>query len=217
MTDRKRVFDLAVCVVAAPVVAPIGAVIALALRLTAGPPVLYRSRRVGRHRREFDMLKFRTMDARGSGPAVTASGDPRITTIGRWLRRTKLDELPQLVNVVRGDMAIVGPRPEAPKYVNAHARYYEEILTLAPGVTGPAALAFRHEEALLAERMSETGDDLDTVYQRDILPHKIAFDLEYVRNHRLRSDITLILSTGLAVLGRGRSADTAKEGADAAH
>ena len=125
---------------------------ALAVRLASGKPVIFRQSRVGRNGREFQLLKFRTMAVQhsGTGPGITSPGDPRITGIGKWLRRSKLDELPQLVNVLRGEMTLVGPRPDLKEFWRQTSADASQALQLTPGLTGPASIAFRNEEDLLA-------------------------------------------------------------------
>jgi lipopolysaccharide/colanic/teichoic acid biosynthesis glycosyltransferase len=166
--------------------------IALLVRALSGPGVLYRGRRIGRNGREFEILKFRTMTAGPGTSGVTAADDARITPLGRWLRRTKLDELPQLVNVLRGEMSIVGPRPEDPRFAGHYTGRYAAVLDVRPGITGPAAVQFRHEEELL----KEVGvADLDAYYAAAVLPRKLDLDLAYVAHPDLRTDLALLLAT----------------------
>jgi lipopolysaccharide/colanic/teichoic acid biosynthesis glycosyltransferase len=129
---------------------------------------------------------------------VTAADDARITSLGRWLRRTKLDELPQLVNVLRGDMSIVGPRPEDPRFADSYTGRYAAILDVRPGITGPAAVQFRHEEELLKDAGAA---DLDAYYAAAVLPGKLDLDLAYVAHSSLRTDLAVLLSTVRALLG----------------
>jgi lipopolysaccharide/colanic/teichoic acid biosynthesis glycosyltransferase len=133
------------------------------------------------------------VDADKVGPAVTASGDRRVTSIGKFLRRTKLDELPQSLNVLRGEMSLVGPRPEDPRYVAIYTPAQRQILNFRPGITSAASLAYRHEEQML------TGDDWETVYQTKIMPEKIAIDLAYMASANVTTDLKLIFQTILAV------------------
>ena len=199
MIDCKRAFDLACCLVVGPVAALLGTVIAVLVRVRSGKPVLYRGRRMGRGGTEFDILKFRTMTTDGSGPGITSGGDPRITPIGRWLRRTKLDELPQLLNVVRGEMSLVGPRPEDPRYAAHYRGRFAEVLSVRPGITGPAAVEFRHEEDLL--RAIDPAD-VERHYVESVLPAKLELDLAYVRRHGVRTDLSILAGTIRAVIGR---------------
>ncbi len=138
------------------------------------------------------------VDADKLGPAVTASGDSRVTPIGTFLRRTKLDELPQLLNVLIGEMSLVGPRPEDPRYVGLYTPTQRQILDFRPGITSAASLAYRHEEQML------TGDDWETVYRQKVMPEKIAIDLAYMRSTNVITDLKLIIQTILAMASTRR-------------
>lgn len=198
--DHKRIFDLLCCAVAAPVALPVGLGVAVLVRVTSGRPTLYRGMRMGRGGRPFHILKFRTMTATADpAPAVTGAGDVRITTLGRWLRRTKLDELPQFVNVLRGEMSIVGPRPEDPRFAHLYRGPYSAILDIRPGITGPAAVRFRHEEELLR---AAGASDPDAYYAAEVLPLKLDIDLAYVTQPSLRNDLAVLYATALAVARR---------------
>jgi lipopolysaccharide/colanic/teichoic acid biosynthesis glycosyltransferase len=180
----------------------LGVLGALAVRFSSPGPILHRAERIGRGGVTFTLFKFRsmTLDAEHSGPAVTRGGDPRITPIGSLLRATKLDEWPQLWNVMVGDMSLVGPRPEDPRYV---ARYRDDqrvILEARPGITSPASVRYRHESEEL-ERLVEGGLDLETAYAT-VLDDKIRIDLDYLRRRSVLSDLSVILSTLAAVLRR---------------
>jgi FlaA1/EpsC-like NDP-sugar epimerase/lipopolysaccharide/colanic/teichoic acid biosynthesis glycosyltransferase len=194
----KRIFDFAVAFVGVVLLAPVFAVIALAIKADSPGPVLFRHKRIGRHFRPFDVFKFRTMvrDAHRTGRPVTFGGerDPRITRVGRVLRQSKLDELPQLFNVLRGEMSLVGPRPEVEKYVSQFRRDYEKILTVSPGITDLASLEYRDESALL-----ETVADPEQTYVTKILPDKIRLGRRYVESASLWLDVKLIASTALGV------------------
>lgn len=159
-------------------------------------PVLFTQTRVGRGGREFLIHKFRTMTPAGTGPQVTSENDDRITGIGRLLRSTKLDELPQLFDVLTGAMSLVGPRPEVPKYV-AHwgGQAASEILSVRPGITDPAAIIYRHEQRELAE-----ADDPEVHYLEQILPKKVALYRDYVRNHTICGDLAVLARTVLTVV-----------------
>jgi lipopolysaccharide/colanic/teichoic acid biosynthesis glycosyltransferase len=191
----KRTFDIVVSLLALIVLAPVIVIIALAVRLGSPGPIFYRATRVGRGGRPFTLYKFRSMvaDADKRGPGITAAGDSRITPVGRVLRRTKLDELPQLINVLRGDMSMVGPRPEDPRYVALYTPEQREILSVRPGITSLASLRYRHEEAVLA------GIDWETRYIQQVMREKLAIDLEYVRRANLWQDISIIVRTFLAL------------------
>ena len=204
----QRAFAACALLILSPVIAIIG----VAVRVTSSGPVIHRAIRVGRFGRPFELLKFRTMSLGPVGTAITAAGDPRVTSLGRRLRRTKLDELPQLWNVVRGDMAIVGPRPEDPRYVVQDDSVWREVLSVPPGMTSPTALAFADEEQRLAAaalavaraagRGKASEDDIETAYRSTILPQKLRMDDSYVRTRSARGDLRVITRTFGLVLGR---------------
>src|SRR5258708_29777053 len=146
----ERAFDVIVSLAALVFLSPLFAVIAVAVKLTSPGPVFYRGPRIGRLGAEFSILKFRTMRSGAAGPSITRASDPRVTPVGRFLRRWKLDELPQFVNVLRGEMSLVGPRPEAPEYVLLYSAEERSVLRVRPGITSPASLRYRDEESLLA-------------------------------------------------------------------
>lgn len=208
-----RSVEWAMALLGIVVLLPFLAAIAIVIRVTSPGPALHRALRVGA-REPFTLLKFRTMDlgASAAGPGVTAAGDPRVTRIGRVLRRTKLDELPQLWNVVRGEMSLVGPRPEDPRYVDPTDALHREVFRARPGITGPTALAYRDEEAILAAaaldlaradgRDRATGADVERAYRERILPAKLAMDAEYLRTRSARGDIAILGRTFGHVLRR---------------
>lgn len=172
---------------------------ALLILLADGPPILFRQERVGFAGRRFRIVKLRTMRA-AAGPLVTRAGDPRVTRIGRLLRRGKLDELPQLWNVLSGTMTLVGPRPEVPAYVAAHPRLFAGIADLKPGITDWASLAFRDEERLLAAHAGEAG-----FYDTVLLPRKVALARLYRRVRSPLLDLRLLAATALLAFGAERS------------
>jgi lipopolysaccharide/colanic/teichoic acid biosynthesis glycosyltransferase len=187
----KRAFDLVVLVCLIPLLALPLLFFALLVFLDSPGPVIYRARRLGLGGRPFLMLKFRTMRTGARGAAVTPRNDPRITPLGSFLRSTRLDELPQLWNVVRGEMRLVGPRPEDEEFVVAHRQDYERILSVPPGVTGPTQLRFTTAEAdLLAD-----SDDPAAHYARAVLPSKVASDLGYANRHSVPGDLVIIGKT----------------------
>lgn len=197
----KRVFDLVVASLALVLLAPLLLVIAASIRLDSPGPVLFRQPRVGRGGRTFRIHKFRTMvaDAPRRGPALTVGDDPRITRVGRWLRRRRLDELPQLIDIVRGDMSLVGPRPEVPRYVErVPTALRDELLALRPGLTDPASLAGLDEDAQLAR-----AADPEREYIEVLLPRKLALSLDYARRATLTSDVAVLLRTLGVLLDRG--------------
>jgi FlaA1/EpsC-like NDP-sugar epimerase/lipopolysaccharide/colanic/teichoic acid biosynthesis glycosyltransferase len=177
------------------VLAPLFLLISLVIKFTSPGPAFYRAERVGRGGRPFTLYKFRSMvqDADRRGPGVTAQGDQRVTRVGRFLRRAKLDELPQLIDVFRGDMSLVGPRPEDPRYVALYTSEQRQVLEARPGITSHASLHYIEEEELLR------GADWETTYRRRVMPHKLAMDLAYLRQRTFGTDIVLILKTMAAL------------------
>lgn len=187
-----RAVDLAVCLTAGLVLAlPLCLVLAAAVRLSSPGPALHRCTRTGRDGRPFTLLKLRTMRTGVAGPGITVAGDPRVTPLGAWLRRTKLDELPQLLNVVVGDMALVGPRPEDPAYVGASSDQLTALL-VRPGMTSPASLAYIDEEAELAR-----GDDPLHRYVDVVQPVKLALDAAFVRRQSVAEYLVVLVRTAL--------------------
>ena len=174
--------------------------IAVLIRLADGPPVLFRQERVGQGGKPFTMIKFRTMRAEPEGSSLTVGNDPRVTGLGRYLRRAKLDELPQLLNVIRGDMSLVGPRPEVPEFVRHYSPEQRRILQLRPGITDPASRTYWNEPEILARSPSPQRTYLD-----EILPEKIRLSQEYAARATLLSDLVEIVRIAGRVL-RGGSA-----------
>ncbi len=172
---------------------PMG-LIAIAVRLDSPGPILYRAVRVGRHGHPFTMLKFRTMRVSAEGPPITAAGDDRVTRVGARLRRHRLDEFPQLWNVIVGTMAPVGPRPEDPRYVDLDDPIQMIVLSVLPGITGPSQLAFRGEAELLAR------GDLDEIYRTEILPAKLEIDRRYVDERSFLGDLRYVAATLRAMI-----------------
>ncbi len=191
----QRGFDLSLALAGLVALAPLLSVVALLVKLSSPGPVFYRARRVGQGGRLIDVLKFRTMvaDADRRGPGITSAEDDRITDIGRWLRRTKIDELPQLINIVRGEMSLVGPRPEDPRYVSYYTPEQRALLAVKPGLTSPASLHYSHEEALLV------GPEWETIYITRIMPDKLNLELAYLQRRTLLSDLRVFLATFLVV------------------
>lgn len=176
--------------------APVLTLVAIGVRATSEGPVLFRQRRVGLHGNEFMLLKFRTMRVNDDQPSATAEGDPRITPIGRWLRFLKVDELPELWNVARGDMSLVGPRPEVPRCVDLSNPAWRQVLQTRPGITDPVTLRLRNEEQLLARAEGET----DTFYREVLQPYKLAGYIEYQKQRSFAADLGVILRTLVAVV-----------------
>jgi lipopolysaccharide/colanic/teichoic acid biosynthesis glycosyltransferase len=169
---------------------PVLAVLALVVLCGDGPPVFFGQTRVGRKGKPFRIWKFRTMRAGSPGMAITAAGDPRVTRAGAVLRRCKLDELPQLFNVLKGDMSLVGPRPEVPEYVRLEAPIWQAVLQVRPGVTDLATLLYRDEEKLLG-----ASEDPNTFYREIVLPAKLLLNLGYLHSRSFPRDLKLILLT----------------------
>jgi len=190
----KRCFDLAVSMTGLILLwVPMG-VIGLLTYLIDGSPVIYRQNRIGRYGQVFTIYKFRTMrSGHANTSSVTVAGDERVTRLGGWLRRFKLDELPQLFNVLKGDMSFVGPRPDVAGYMDRLEGPARSLLTLRPGITGPATLAFRNEEELLARANSQSFND------EVLFPSKVRINLEYLQRISLFEDLRLILLTIMPV------------------
>jgi lipopolysaccharide/colanic/teichoic acid biosynthesis glycosyltransferase len=194
----KRAFDFGVALGGLVMLSPLLAAAAGLVKLGSPGPAIYRGVRVGRNGRTFEILKLRTMrsGADTHGPAVTIAADARITPVGRFLRRTKFDEVPQLVNVLRGDMSLVGPRPEHPDFVKLYSDDQRRVLSVRPGLTSPAALAYINEEEMLA------GGDPVADYVTTIMPQKLALDLDYVQTATFAGDLKIIGQTLASVIVR---------------
>lgn len=193
----KRIFDilssgLGLIILAIPML-----IIALIIKLNDGGDVFFRQVRVGKNQKNFNILKFRTMveGAPKMGAAITVQGDNRITKVGHFLRKSKLDELPQLINVFRGDMSVVGPRPEVPKYVDMYSDEEKEVLLVRPGITDIASIEYRDESSVLEKAL-----DPEKTYVEEIMPHKLKLNRKYIENMGLLYDIGLIFKTFKAIL-----------------
>lgn len=193
----KRLMDVVVSGGALLVLWPVLLLIALAIKIDDPGPVFYRQVRVGKNGKEFRIYKFRTMvvDADKKGLQITVGRDNRITRMGAFLRRTKLDELAQLLNVFTGEMSFVGPRPEVPKYVNLYTPYQRQVLLVQPGITDYASIAYRNENDLL-----EGAEDPEKMYIETIMPDKIELNMKYLHEISPLADIRLIFSTIIAVI-----------------
>jgi lipopolysaccharide/colanic/teichoic acid biosynthesis glycosyltransferase len=189
----KRLFDLVVATVGVLLLLPVWAIVAVVLKFDSKGSVLYRATRIGRNGEPFTLLKFRTLLA-VPGPRVTCRNDPRMTRVGRHLRHLKLDETPQLLNVLRGEMSLVGPRPEDPKYVAAYTPEQRRILQLRPGLISPAVVKYRHEETVLA-----AADDPERAYVEEILPEKLEMDLSYAEERSFFGDLRLLFSAARSI------------------
>ncbi len=192
MTVAKRTFDLAGAAAGVLVLAPLFLVIALLVRAEDGGPAFFGQRRVGHRGRPFRMWKFRTMvrDAESRGLPLTVERDPRVTRVGAWLRRLKLDELPQLFNVLAGDMTFVGPRPELARYVALYGAAQRQVLELVPGITDEASIRYADEDALLAK-----AADPERFYVDQIIQEKIRINLAYAARATFWADVVVILTT----------------------
>jgi lipopolysaccharide/colanic/teichoic acid biosynthesis glycosyltransferase len=195
---KKRIFDLLLCIPLLLLSLPVLLAAGVAVRLSSDGPILFRQRRMGRFGKPFEILKFRTMQQGGSSNGdITVGRDPRVTAVGAALRKWKIDELPQLINVLRGEMSLVGPRPDLPHYV---AFYPEElrriVLSVRPGITDRASIKYRNENELLAAQA-----DPERYYREEIMPDKLKIAAEYARHPALSEDIRIILATLGAIVG----------------
>jgi lipopolysaccharide/colanic/teichoic acid biosynthesis glycosyltransferase len=188
----KRALDIAVAAIGMIVLLPIMLIVAISIKCDSRGAVFFKQKRIGKDFRAFLIYKFRTMreNSELSGPVITVGDDSRITRIGRFLRKTKLDELPQLINVLKGEMSLVGPRPELPRFVELFRREYTKILTVRPGITDLASLKY-HDEAKLMDQFPNPEEE----YLRSILPDKIRLAREYIDRSSIVFDLSLILRT----------------------
>lgn len=193
----KRAFDLTIAAVGLLVLLPLFAVVALFAKLSSAGPVFFKHKRIGRNLRPFSVYKFRTMvvGASKQGLPITADNDPRVTRTGRFLRKTKIDELPQLINVLKGEMSFVGPRPEVEVYVQKYPEAFRKILASRPGITDPASIKFRNESLVL-----QNSDDVERFYVEEILPIKLRYNLEYLEKRSFLYDFYLIFRTVCSVI-----------------
>ena len=204
----KRWLDAMLAFLGLVLVSPILIIAAIAVRLTSPGPVFFKQLRTGQSGEPFRIFKFRTMVASASvcGPLVTSESDERITTTGRWLRKTKVDELPQLINVLRGEMSIVGPRPEVPRFTAAYSDRQKCVFFAKPGITGLAAITYIQEQELLGNRA-----DSEDFYLTSILPAKLELDLAYCENIRFLEDLKLVFLTISRILGARKPLPRAAE------
>ena len=198
-TSGKRTFDLVFAIIALLLLSPLFLLGSLLAKFQSKGPVFYKAKRVGKDEAVFEMYKFRTMvvNADTLGGSLTTYRDIRITRIGRFLRWTKLDELPNLINVIKGEMSLIGPRPEAPDYGKYYTEVQKQVLQVKPGMTGPSQLANRDEEEKLKGQQ-----DAEHYYITELMPKKLALDLHYVATQRIASDIGWLLKTFWAVIVR---------------
>lgn len=193
----KRIFDLFFTLIFLIVLFPLLLVIALWIKLDSPGPIIFRQTRIGQFGQEFIIYKFRTMvvNAEAIGKQITLTNDERITRIGKFLRKYKLDELPQLFNILKGEMSLVGPRPEVPKYVEFYTAGQRKVLDALPGITDLASIKFRNESDLLAKAANP-----ETVYIHEILPQKLELNLQYIAQSSVSFDLQIILETIWRVL-----------------
>jgi lipopolysaccharide/colanic/teichoic acid biosynthesis glycosyltransferase len=194
----KRPFDFLSALLGLIILSPLFLITSLLIKLTSPGPIFHRGKRVGRNGKLFNLYKFRTMivHAAAVGPGITFNNDPRITWFGYLLRRTKIDELPQLINVLKGEMSLVGPRPEDPRYVTQYSHEQRQVLNVRPGITSAASLVYRNEEQMLARA------DWEKLYRTEVLPAKLAIDLDYLSHRTFWSDVGLIFRTIIAIFRR---------------
>ena len=192
----KRLFDIFFSALGIIICIPFFIIAAILVKLDSSGPILFTQERIGKDFIPFKIYKFRTMKKVGEqdGPKITIKGDNRITRIGRLLRKYKIDELPQLFNVLKGDMSIVGPRPEISEYVNLFKTAYGKLLSIRPGITDPASICYSNEEILLSG-----SDNWEENYRKIVLPEKIKLSLQYVDNHSIITDLRLIVKTFLKI------------------
>ena len=195
----KRTFDIIVSFLGLVVLTPLLLLLALVIKLDSPGPIFFRQERIGRGFRPFFIFKFRTMvqNLSDQGRLITVGDDPRVTRVGRLLRKSKFDELPQLINVLKGDMSLVGPRPEVRRYVELFRKDYEQILKVRPGITDLASLKY-HDEASVLERF----ENPEAEYCNRILPDKISLSKEYVNKSSFLYDLALIVKTFPKIFGR---------------
>lgn len=188
----KRLFDILFSFTSLMLLQPLFVAVAVLIKVDSGGPVFFRQERMGRNFKRFIIYKFRTMvvDAEKNGLRITSGGDHRVTRAGRVFRKLKIDELPQLINVLKGDMSFVGPRPEVEEYVKLYEKDYREILKRRPGITDVSSIIFREEEAVLKNQLDPEG-----YYKQILLPEKIRLSKEYIENSSFLYDLKLVLNT----------------------
>ena len=191
----KRAFDILCSFLGLAVLSPVLLVVSVLVAVTSPGGVFFRQERIGKDGRPFRIFKFRSMRKDNAGLKITTGNDSRITPVGRFLRKSKIDELPQLINVLVGDMSFVGPRPEVADYVNLYTPYQRRVLLVRPGITGLASIRFRNENDLLT-----ASDDPNHTYVEQIMPRKIDLDLEYIPHASVFYDIKLIFQTFAVVI-----------------
>lgn len=193
----KRVFDFLASLGGLIVLSPVLIIVAICIKIDSKGPVFFLQKRVGKDKEIFEIYKFRTMvtDAEKLGRQITVGNDSRITRVGKVIRKCKLDEIPQLINVLKGEMSLVGPRPEVPKYVELYDEYQEQVLLVKPGITDYASIEFRNENDILGKSINP-----EKTYIEEIMPAKIELNMKYIKNISLGEDFKLIINTILAIL-----------------
>ena len=193
----KRAFDVVLSLMFMILAIPLRILVGIAIKLDSQGPIFYCARRVGKGEELFTLYKFRTMVVDGScqDVGITSSDDPRRTRVGRVLRRLKIDEIPQLINVIKGQMSIVGPRPEDPRYVAHYTTEQRRVLRVRPGMASPAFIKYRNEE----EHLTLAGEKLETIYLTRILPDKLRMDLEYVENQSFFFDLRVLAQAAVSL------------------
>lgn len=198
----KRLMDLVMAVILTVILSPVMLILAIGIRIDSRGPVFFRQKRVTQYGKVYRIFKFRTMvaDADKKGPAVTAAGDSRITRMGNLLRKCRLDELPQLFNVISGDMSFVGTRPEVEKYVDAYTEEMWATLLLPAGITSRTSIAYKDEDEVMEKYLKETDGTVDDVYIRYVLPEKMKYNLGYLKKFSVSGDIKVMVDTVFAVI-----------------
>ena len=198
----KRLLDIILSFVLIVLLSPIMLILAICIKADSKGPVFYRQKRITQYGRTYRIFKFRTMvtDADKNGPLVTREGDSRITNIGEKLRKCRLDEIPQLFNVLKGDMSFVGTRPEVKKYVDCYTAEMTATLLLPAGVTSQTSITYKDEDKILEEYMNATGKNADDIYIEYILPEKMKYNLEYLESFSIKEDFKIMVKTAVAVL-----------------
>ena len=191
----KRAFDFVISLLVILIALPLWLAVAIAIKLDSPGPVFHRATRIGKDGKPFTLYKFRTMvaDAPSRGPGITSSEDSRITGVGRFLRKLKIDEMPQLINVLRGEMSIVGPRPEDPRYVAHYTPEQRRVLSVRPGMASPAFVKYHNEETLLK------GESWEETYVNVILPDKLRMDLKYIEQRSFLYDLQIVAQATLSL------------------
>ena len=197
----KFTFDRVVALIMLIILSPIILILSIWIKIDSEGPIFYRQKRITTYGREFEIFKFRTMvkDADKLGSAVTLQDDPRISKVGKKLRKIRLDELPQLINVLLGDMSFVGVRPEVKKYVDKYSDEMNATLLIPAGITSPASIHYKDEDEVI-EKYKKTGMSIDDIYINKVLPDKMKYNLEYIENFSFLGDIKIMFETVFAVL-----------------